>query len=1182
MFREKSYTDRLADQTKHSEEIKQDKHNSEEYSRLDMIAEELARKLTLNADFITLENVEGNKISTYAGDWLFPNADNVITPENGYVRLSIYENNLPYSSNVSLKTKEIGIHDIAKSKRIDQYFYEDIKSFDKEEKLNTFIAYLKQNKKSISYEGLYNHQGLTAENLKNIITELKSEDYRFDSLDLFMKHPTAYSPEHADEILTSQWLKGSIYNFEYIPSHMGMEEENVNFRKALDKAYKQISGKSIYDFDNNGLNYFDKLYSKNRYDELMAEHHDKFLERIKEKGDLNKLVSILELDESKKLKDSISNKNILNILNEITTKENEENIFSTNDKEKLSAYLVHKILNNQFKDTNLIKDAIIRYDNKYKLLDKSFENKDKLDKNMLKLLYQSAWLYNKGSKSPDELKSEYRALFSEKIENVKETWGDEYPIGSTRLDILIKDNDYQTIAKYNVDEFLNLPLEISNKILRASRIRPVDNFNVIEEDKNIFNMLNKFIDKKGLQAYIDGAKDNLYINDFLACRYMSGIRSAEEMQRLRDGGLNRNTVLEAAFSKENNTLYQLKDIPNLISSGDTDKIAIILKDGYKFRDDKEKYNLFNELINEACASENWIEDEYNIYLQDLIKVGHIDFKKAEKYEAFSSECMLNFAINNYGTNPVVTKEYLNHIVDKSRKDQNISPSNKTRLERLGYSLKTDFAYNLIRYSRKTKNIDVDLKGKDLSKFDFEAKFYQDRYYQPSSGSHTTFLNEMLQYWHAEDAAIALNNGASPFTKAGFFSDKFEAMPFNMMFGKALKNNRTEELQEFMTTIAKNLNEDKKSVMKDIWTSLGQKLKEDSRVKKIMSETNNVLNTRNFAQENRNKEETLRKIEEERARQAEERRKVEEKKQRDNAIYELKQEAVNSLDNIMNLDEKAIAEGLANYLKENKDNLKALPNKEELNSFKEAALRKKEQEIENKKQRDEIKKREINEIVTNVIKVRESESSSILSAKEVGELIQEQFKEDTEAKPFILETIKTFQTKAKEKLEQQEKLTNIEKIAADKLIEFFENDDTHGFYYFSNVGKDKRTLGYDIVTKNVMQELGVEMPEGNLYPASEETLDLFYVIKANVEKLETEARDQSYFDEEQEVWVDNQYDFLADKAGYNKAVSEEKQIVNDKEAIKAAKKAAKQNNKGGTVISNLAGLAALKDKFNTGK
>jgi len=148
--------------------------------------------------------------------------------------------------------------------------------------------------------------------------------------------------------------------------------------------------------------------------------------------------------------------------------------------------------------------------------------------------------------------------------------------------------------------------------------------------------------------------------------------------------------------------------------------------------------------------------------------------------------------------------------------------------------------NLISYRKR--GIEVDYP-KNPKVYEFNEKFLCEASYHHSDGSHTTFLNEMLWYKEKEGVVLALNNGASPFTKAGFFSDKFEAMPFNMFFNRELKNNNETGLKDFMKFIASNINEDKKGIIKDIWTSLGGKLRIDPRVQNIMNDTDQIINTR---------------------------------------------------------------------------------------------------------------------------------------------------------------------------------------------------------------------------------------------------------------------------------------------------------------------------------------------------
>lgn len=164
----------------------------------------------------------------------------------------------------------------------------------------------------------------------------------------------------------------------------------------------------------------------------------------------------------------------------------------------------------------------------------------------------------------------------------------------------------------------------------------------------------------------------------------------------------------------------------------------------------------------------------------------------------------------------------------------------SELAKRGATLPLKSSQDLISYRKRGIEVDIPENPKV---YDFNEKFLCEASYHHSDGSHTTFLNEMLWYKDKEGSVMALNNGASPFTKAGFFRDKFEAMPFNMFFNRELKNNNDTGLKDFMEFIASNINEDKKDVIKDIWTSLGGKLRSDPHVQKIMYYTDQIIKTR---------------------------------------------------------------------------------------------------------------------------------------------------------------------------------------------------------------------------------------------------------------------------------------------------------------------------------------------------
>lgn len=174
----------------------------------------------------------------------------------------------------------------------------------------------------------------------------------------------------------------------------------------------------------------------------------------------------------------------------------------------------------------------------------------------------------------------------------------------------------------------------------------------------------------------------------------------------------------------------------------------------------------------------------------------------------------------------------------------------------------------------------------------------------------------------------------------------------------------------------------------------------------------------------------------------------------------------------------------------------------------------------------------------------------------------------------IERIQQENIKEEQEAEKQKKLSHVEEVAADKLIEFLENDDGHGFNYFASVNLSRRNVGYEVITRNVMQELGFEISDDDIDDESREIQDVFFKIKEDVENLQKETQRHSYFDREENVWVDGRYDFLAVKAGYEPATKEKKGIDNNK-----IKKEVSENNKGETVILGLDALAALKDRFN---
>lgn len=1172
-------------------------YNAQEYEKFGLAAEEKARLLDLNVSELLsngFSDVPPYKYLGYRED-MFPNLKEIFPDKNAcYMELSLYRKE-SYRDTYNLQTELMDLHSEAMARRVSHYFYEEIKDFEQEGVFDRFVSYLASSR-DCNFEKLAKNPALSDEHIRTIVNQINFEYYNFFDIDLFMAHPLAFTPEQAEEIVKKQWFgknvkKGNQYEVDtYYPSHMGMAPEDVAWRKNLDQAYQAVMGKSIYDVEFYDKTYFKMLLSNNEAEELLGEHYQEYVDYIKKTSNFEVLLSRLSVDSENNLTDAPLNQQIVEFLDSVVTKDNEMALVP--EKHGV-AYVFRRALNHSLKDQNVIKKIGI-YDSSWtNHIAKFLDAASSLDEETLKSVYQAAWLYNQGNKTPDVLKQEYQKLFGENIEDVRETVDFKFPIGSSRFDILMAQKDLKTLAKYNLDEFLQQPFDKIISSIGRVNIYLDEELNLDKESKDVYRFFDAFLDKFGLDKIADSINSHT-LSSVLTTRYLTGKRKPEEVNMLRS--LEKKSRLEKAFAENGDTLYQIQDLPTLIKDDEKDKIDIILQRKDTFKNDDQKYETFNQIIVAWASLNDDNKEKYVSYVRDFNKKYNIDFNKAESHYGFASGKMLHFMLHEYGHNPSVDKKMLGSFLEKARINQDIEDNDVAKLKQIGFSFKTHLAQNLIEYNSKRRTVNIDLEGYDLSLFDFETPFLLDRPYQPSSNSHTTFLNETLQYWEKEAAVAALNNGASPFTKAGFFMDKFYAMPFNMMFSKALKNNDTQALQGFMDYIASHLNEDKKGVLKDIWTSLGQKLRADSRVQKIIAQSDKVLKSRDFAQEKidkelqRKAEEERRKQEEEKRRQEEERRLAEEKRREEErkiaeekrrheeALKTLQKNILDSLTDIISMDDKAIAVDIAKYLEDNKAELPVVPNAEELSTIKTAAFDKKTEELKLKKEHDERKQAEMDEAIKNAIEQKEKESSSLVSPDEIGSFITEYFKEDVEAKPFIDAAIQKFAKAAKEKTETQTKLSHVDEVAADKLIAFFEDDDTHGFGYFNAVGKERRNWGYTTVAKEVLSELKLPAPKGDIWDASQEEQDMFYLVKDKIISLVEEMETHNYYDEKKNEWVDNRYDFLAETAGYEKIDP----VVDEKELLKQAKKEVKTNKKGESMVSSFAALAALKDKFNSGQ
>lgn len=338
---------------------------------------------------------------------------------------------------------------------------------------------------------------------------------------------------------------------------------------------------------------------------------------------------------------------------------------------------------------------------------------------------------------------------------------------------------------------------------------------------------------------------------------------------------------------------------------------------------REKDNIKNKYLQtticllNAVNIDEYIQNESNSKIEDIALIACYDKSKISGFD-----------------------KIIEQAANKIRKDQYIGSGYEPLMAELALRGEKLFsADKLISYRKR--GIEVDYP-KNPQLYDFNEKFLCEASYHHSDASHTTFLNEMLWYKDKEGAIMALNNGASPFTKAGFFRDKFEAMPFNMFFNRELKQGNKEGLKDFMVYIASNLEEDKKKVLQDIWTSLGKVLKEKNEVKEIINECNQA-----FIDSIKKRKELAQKEKEEQKRK---------KHQED--LQNLQNNITAEIgDYLMIADGNDIHKAVDSYIRQHKDEIPFVPQTEEIENIHKALTEERERKITEQHRLEEQKAEE---------------------------------------------------------------------------------------------------------------------------------------------------------------------------------------------------------------------------------
>ena len=224
------------------QEIQQ--HNADEYARFELAADEKAREL----DFIPEKLLEKKTFlenRMFLQNSFFPNIDEVFPDVNStkmYLSLLDTRESTFFRENNSKSIEIKNLKEAAENRRVSNYFYEEVKDFSKDGMLDLFITYLKATR-DFDTQRLAKISSLTDDDIKELMRQFPEENsklnFDFNDIDLFMAHPKVYDREQAEKIIKEKWFNKNVvigYGYDldtHYPSHLGMAQEDVEFRELL-------------------------------------------------------------------------------------------------------------------------------------------------------------------------------------------------------------------------------------------------------------------------------------------------------------------------------------------------------------------------------------------------------------------------------------------------------------------------------------------------------------------------------------------------------------------------------------------------------------------------------------------------------------------------------------------------------------------------------------------------------------------------------------------------------------------------------------------------------------------------------------------------------------------------------------------------------------------------------------
>lgn len=223
--------------------------------------------------------------------------------------------------------------------------------------------------------------------------------------------------------------------------------------------------------------------------------------------------------------------------------------------------------------------------------------------------------------------------------------------------------------------------------------------------------------------------------------------------------------------------------------------------------------------------------------------------------------------------------------------------------------------------------------------------------------------------------------------------------------------------------------------------------------------------------------------------------------------------------IINKKSDELRESIAQYLLDNKDSLQILPNREELETIEKSLL-----DVQESYKQEQIRiiKEKTEIMCKNIDQALNVNNIEIMPKEEVRPFVENLFKDQEELQALIPQVSKIYE----EKMEKRQVLADIklEPLVAARLMDFFENEETHGYGYFWSVGKDRRRSAKTMIADQVMENIGYKIPEEGIYSDKFTDEDRLYYgkVQESVENVVEVVSQMETFEEMR--------DFLVEKSG----------------------------------------------------